>query len=474
MEWLNIGNLLIINPSDNDKPKVVENIIETSDLPENDFYTQCQSIFHNLNKSSNPISKIEASNQYAKLFKERSNQQFSFSLCFLLLPICFFDKKTSSSEDFRYKLVEILQLTEPPKNICSQLLYYLAIKNENFEKYFDRNGGTEPARKLFLQIHECKNIDWWLQELLLYSTNLFASDFDKEMINYVTENDKIECGNFLQTMILTLFYHLLFINRNSIVYYAKENIRPNNSSENFVYSIITSDHEQFLKNVYNVSQSSLFSVHFLNLIKKEMSEISQEYQLAVLRYVELLSSQEQYRPLIPDYMKTIISSKQNVSQALQNVLPSLINDIPDIIKEANQLESFEKEYSLKSIQTLYRIDEMNDDSITEFLNENFLDTNRKTKLDVMKAVVDYPIEKTGTNKLEVLNDDGNEQDAKGESNEKSKANKLKDLKDVKGSVIVGMIESYLDVDYKEDESRFLEEKLFEFIANNGDIPEYGK
>lgn len=467
MEWLNIGCPLILSQSDL-KPKVIENMIETSDLPENDFYKQCQIIFHNFNNSSNPISKVEASNQYAKLFKERSNQQFSFSLCFLLLPICFF-KESSSGEDFRYKLIEILQLTEPPNNIWSQLLYYLAIKNEDFEKYFDRNGGTEPARKLFLQIHECKNIDWWLEELLLYSTNLNASDFDREMINYVTENDKIECGNFLQTMILTLFYHLLIIHRSSIVCYAKENIQPNNASENFIYDLITCDHKDlnFLKNVYNVSQSSLFSVHFLNLIKKETSEISQEYQLAVLRYVELLSSLEQYRPLIPDYMKTIISSKQNVPQALQNVLPSIINNMPaDIIEQANQLESFEKEYSLKSIQTLYNIDKMNDDSITEFLNDNFLDTNKKTKLEIMKEVVDYPIEKSETNKLN--------EDATGESNDKSKKNKLSNLNDVKGSVIVGMIESYLDVDFKEDESRFLEEKLFEYIADNGDIPEYGK
>ena len=240
----------------------------------------------------------------------------------------------------------------------------------------------------------------------------------------------------------------------------------------YQYSAQPSSHQvsqsQLPKTIpYNVSQSSLFSVHFLNLIKKETSEISQEYQLAVLRYVELLSSLEQYRPLIPDYMKTIISSKQNVPQALQNVLPSIINNMPaDIIEQANQLESFEKEYSLKSIQTLYNIDKMNDDSITAFLNDNFLDTNKKTKLEIMKEVVDYPIEKSETNKLN--------EDATGESNDKSKKNKLSNLNDVKGSVIVGMIESYLDVDFKEDESRFLEEKLFEYIADNGDIPEYGK
>ena len=52
-------------------------------------------------------------------------------------------------------------------------------------------------------------------------------------------------------------------------------------------------------------------------------------------------------------------------------------------------------------------------------------------------------------------------------------NFLPNLEDLDGSVVVGMIESYLDVDHKDKEKICLEQRLFDCIASTGDMPEFG-
>lgn len=463
MLWLNNSCPLTINIT-NEHPRVIENATILSDQFEKDFYFKCESIFNQINRKENPITSEEGSNKYAELFKEKNDKEFSFSLCFLLLSIC---NSQINNKNCREKLLEILKIMEPPKKIHPQLLYFLALKNSEFETRFGQLGGTEPALKLLLQIHTTKNIEWWLQELLLYSTSLNASDFDKELISSIVLNNTIDCGNFLQTMIITLYYHILVITKESICDYAEENISHKNAAEDFIYNIMTSSSYGYLKEAYAVSQSSLFSVHILNLFLKEARYLK-EYHNAVIRYVEFLSSDVELRPLIPSYLSTIAEKEMTVPKIIQNVLPAIVNNMPKcIIDQVSELESFEKEYSLKSIRKLRewaknsksntqnynsehaeKSDE-NDVDIADFLNECFVDSNKKVKRDIMKVVVDF--EK-----------DGNQ------------SNKLQKLENVKGSVYVGMIESYLDAENRTKEREFLNQSLFDYIAENGDIPEYGE
>ena len=62
---------------------------------------------------------------------------------------------------------------------------------------------------------------------------------------------------------------------------------------------------------------------------------------------------------------------------------------------------------------------------------------------------------------------------------------LQELQDIKESVIVDMMETYLDNDdidsddnendhNQENISELLEQHLFDYIAANGDLPEFGK
>lgn len=485
MTWLNNGCALLVNRHSEleDKPINVSDPLDFDYLDDEDkkyFYFACKNIFIQTNNGE--ISYEKASYEYAKYFrplKDVNVKHLSYSICFLLLPICYFTEK---KKNYRNDLIQLVQLLDEPKNKYSQLLYYLVLNKTNdfgenvdeidrnyndFRSRYIQEGGTEAACKLFFEIHNAQNIEWWLNELYLYSTNLNASEFDTEMINYVASSEVVECDNFLLTMILTLYFHILEISRQSIIDYASENIHVTDEQDRFVYNILISNPESFAS-VYDIFRNSLFSVHFLNLINHDSKvnvDVKKDYCLAVQRYVEMICSNVDFVNIIPYYIASITDDKpQLIPQVLQNVFPALaINDkteddmLNDIIEKISSLESFEKEYSLKSIRKINEIksseNKIEGYEISKFLNENFYETNQEVKLDLTKTIL--------------------------------QSYDLQELQDIKESVIVDMMETYLDNDdidsddnendhNQENISELLEQHLFDYIAANGDLPEFGK
>lgn len=496
MTWLNNGCLLVIDPTKN-KPAIIDNQIEFSKLSETPtltFYQQSQKIFTNV--MNNDVDYYDICAQYSDLFVQNSDLK-CYSLCFELLPICFFTKNYTKDTNFRNQLLKASRLFELPQSDLPKLLCYLANANQenanqanDFSERYRVKGGTEKAKKLLLQIHTTQNIDWWLQELFIFSTNSVASDFDIEFIDYLL-NDEIDCGHFFLTMAITLFFHRLKIDRQCIIDYALENIKDNFTSrrDNLIYNILISRRDvkfnptnderlEFLQRIYENTQNSFFTVHFLGLISKEESSIQKEFRLAVLRYSELLCSYDsgQYRHLIPYYLSSITKKEDNhaVPQMLQNVILATPEAIPsgdissndplhDFLEEFSKLDTFKKEYCLESIKKLNEVrfsidnidnhelnNELDTKSITDFLNENFLQSDKKIQRETINTLVEFK-----------LND----------------KNILSDLHNINESVVIGMIDSYLDVDEakkedQDDPNLYLEKHLFDYIAANGDMPEF--
>lgn len=486
MTWLNNGCLLVFD-KDKNKPAIIDNQIEFSKLSETPaltFYQQSQKIFTNV--MNNDIDYYDICAQYSDLFVQNSDLK-CYSLCFELLPICFFTKNYTKDTNFRNQLLKASRLFELPQSDLPKLLCYLANANQenanqanDFSERYRVKGGTEKAKKLLLQVHTTQNIDWWLQELFIFSTNSVASDFDIEFIDYLL-NDEIDCGHFFLTMAITLFFHRLKIDRECIIDYARKNIKDNFASrrDNLIYNILISHDltnekpQEFLQGIYENTQNSFFTVHFLGLISKEVPSIQKEFRLAVLRYSELLCSYDsgQYRHLIPYYLSSITKKEDNhaVPQMLQNVILATPEAIPsgdissndplhDFLEEFSKLDSFKKEYCLESIKKLnevrFKIDkdeELDTKSITDFLNENFLQSDKKIQRETINTLVELKL--------------------------KDKKNILSDLHDINESVVIGMIDSYLDVDGAKkkdqvDPNLYLEKHLFDYIASNGDMPEF--
>ena len=492
MIWLN-NTFFACYDQTNDEISEETEIIssELSLLPEllNDsfpnIFMEFSTIFSEL--LNNKITSSEACFKYSDVFRafgENEAAEF-YNVCFRILGL-FLDQ---NEKDIRTKIIEAgINLPEPKDN-KSLLLYYLCFNKKNyFLQIYKDFGGTEIAADKFFEIHLTKKVGRWLQNMLQLQEDRRVSKFDKELIDELLE-DVINCDNDFLTMAVTLFLHHDVVTLDDIYqHYESENDKLQKVDEdyfNFFKALFgflnnkTTDKTDFFKKIYRFQKNSFISFHFIYIIccyindsKSSDNNTNQkkEFQLALLRCVETLASldffydaddeeKNEYLNKLSLYfnlieypeilLKNEFAFKSIYSLDIQNKIDHLTNFT---IKLQNKLRTEFNEH-IRNIQENYSISQVLECSeLCNFLNDNFYQCDDDLKHDIVSTI------------LEPLPD--------------SNDSILKGAIDIDESVILSMIEFYLDRNSSMEDDKIkkirleLEQHIFNYISSHGDLPEY--
>ncbi|OHT09921.1 hypothetical protein TRFO_04480 [Tritrichomonas foetus] len=526
MIWLNNSTFLKLNnPNDLSDVSVQENVLDVEETDPETFINECASIFSSLDKKE--ISCQQACIQYARLFLGFSSDDFEFenyrfcAFCFYALAISFLKSNDDNiNKDVRRDLLEAARLClRPPNSIFADLIYKLAIKDENdFATKYLNHGGSKIVLSELIKIHVASNVIWWLESLIRLSDDLFTTDFDREFINYLTD-DIINCDDPFLSMAITFFFHFNQVKPQNVMEYVQEfihNETPQAMLLNgiFHFPFFLNDQNpqdppddsvkySFVREVFNSTGMPTFAVHFLHIVFCESNSnyVETEFQISVNRFIETLSTRPNLTKLIPKYLSAGNSRRDYVAHELQRISPAIFEYLPEETQnDINSLPDYEirKQNDFRRNITLFKdiiskqkgCDDQDYTPISHFLNKNFFMCDENIKKDLVEMVTqtntvvdsneqydDFINDMSDNDYNDNDDDDDNNHHPNNNFNNSDDENVkqftiLEMMNDLDESVVVSMIESYLDVEGHEKQKLDLEQHLFDYIANNGDLPMY--
>lgn len=526
MIWLNTGCPIVVKTKATADQSKQDETQKPFDMPfqfhnsENHSTARFVETFGKLMKRE--ISPSQDSESFGSEYEidHKDKKENLFFQVFQMLPICVLHQP-NNNYDYRSKMLEIAKkisqstVTDEMVRMCCLLAFDSKVE---FRNKYRECGGSDAAISLLLKVHNLasntagqNSIDWWLQELLQYSNDPFASDFDSEFINYLIDHDTIDCGDPLLTLIITLFFSYNTITRKIIAHYGKSNFLDNHIADRKIlqkvltFSLKREDKFSFIQDIYQEYKDEdltlrLLSILYIDDITNNKGEnkdfLHKEFRLSTLRYTEYLLSTVGVVH-IPTFLKygytnSSTSNDQLYKALLQTVLPA-IHGLPENI--CQNIAHFENnDYKQLFEQTKDK------QHSRAFIPQYFFRSDKETQLATTKHYLgfnevlgqsdEYTSLEEEEEKEDIGKDDGDQNLLSKETfttqeNLQTNSDADKDMKALDVNVLIGMIDitnEYADdVAFQQNSSNYrllidkkieLEQSLFDYLAEHGDLPEY--